>query len=124
MKIVSHEMVAIKEKLALEARNSGELIDQIKNNIMETKKVLCKSSLCAEEDTTKCKEDITKRKEEVTKELEVVKQELQATKEQMKRSLIISNALIVLMLVLICFYMHYAKIQNLESELMAKIINL
>ena len=117
MKIVSQEMAAIKEKLAQEARNSGELIDQIKNNIMETKKVLCKSSLCAEE-------DITKRKEEVTKELEVVKQELQATKEQMKRSLIISNALIVLMLVLICFYMHYAKIQNLESELMAKIINL
>ena len=60
----------------------------------------------------------------MTKELEVVKQELHATKEQTKRSLIISNALIVLMLVLICFYMHYAKIKNLESELMAKIINL
>ena len=37
MKIVSQEMAAIKEKLAQEARNSGELIDQIKNNIMETK---------------------------------------------------------------------------------------
>ena len=69
MKIVSHEMAAIKEKLAQEARNSGELIDQIKNNIMETKESFMQKFICAEEDTTKCKENITKCKEEVTKEL-------------------------------------------------------
>ena len=61
-------------------------------------------------------ENITKHKEKMEKyhkDLEVVQQELQATKEQTKR---FKNIIWLMLILILMFLLHYAKLQNVESE--------